>query len=189
MKTYFKLLLLIVLAFSLFLLSFWHFNKSAGSKLVVKNQATKVSLGLPVRLLIPVINVNADIQYLGINSNGEMAVPNNIIDVGWLKSGSRPGEKGSAVIAGHFNGQNNQIGVFANLDKLKVGDTLYVEEDIGTSIAFIVKEKHLYDSGYADEVFNRNDNSYLNLITCDGVWNKSKKSYSQRLVIFTDITN
>lgn len=187
MKTYFKRLLLIVFAFSPFLLLFWHFNQSVNPKLVTKNQVVKASFGLPVRLLIPAINVNANIQYLGVNSKGEMEVPNNIVDVGWLKSGALPGEIGSAVIAGHLNGNNNELGVFANLDKLKEGDKLYIEDDKDNSTVFIVREKRIYDSGYADEVFSANDKAYLNLITCDGVWDKTKKNYSKRLVIFTDI--
>lgn len=141
----------------------------------------------PVRLVIPIINVSANIQSLGTNSKGEMEVPTNITDVGLYKFGVIPGQIGSAVIAGHFNGQNNQEGVFANLDKLKAGDKLSIEDKTGKSITFIVKKKELYDSGYADNVFNQNDGAHLNLVTCDGLWNEAKKSYTKRLVIFSDI--
>lgn len=142
--------------------------------------------GLPVRLVIPAISVNANIQSLGITPSGEMAVPSNIVDVGWFNLGPRPGKKGSAVIAGHFNGPNNQAGVFVNLDKLKVGDRLSVIDSRGVSTTFTVRQKRVYDSGYADDVFGRNDAAHLNLVTCDGLWDGTKKSYSQRLVVFTD---
>jgi LPXTG-site transpeptidase (sortase) family protein len=117
-----------------------------------------------------------------------MEVPSNAVDVGWFDLGPRPGEKGSAVIAGHFDGENGGVGVFNNLYKLKKGDKLYVEDDKGTTLLFVVRESRIYNPGYADEVFSRNDSAYLNLITCDGVWDKAKKSYSERLVVFTDIT-
>ena len=145
-----------------------------------------ISQGLPTFLTIPTINIQANIQDLGINSDGEMDIPNNIIDVGWFKFGSRPGEKGSAVIAGHFDGENGK-GVFANLNKLKEGDKLYIKDNNGISFVFVVRESHIYDPGYVEEVFNLNDSSHLNLITCDGVWDENKKSYSKRLVVFADL--
>ena len=142
---------------------------------------------IPVLLLIPVINVRANIQSLGTNSLGEMEVPTNITDVGLYKFGVIPGEVGSAVIAGHYNGINNQEGVFFKLDKLKVGDRLSVEDKAGKSITFIVQKKELYDSGFADNVFNQSDGAHLNLVTCDGLWDETKKSYTKRLVIFSNI--
>ena len=153
----------------------------------------KVAVGrkgfsLPVRLIIPAIDVNAKIQSLGVTPNGEMEVPDNIVDVGWFKLGSRPGENGSAVIAGHFNGENGKTGVFANLNKLEIGDKLYLKDDTEAALTFVVRDKRFYDSGYADDVFSQNDGVHLNLITCDGVWNEAKKSYSQRLVVFADIS-
>jgi LPXTG-site transpeptidase (sortase) family protein len=108
--------------------------------------------------------------------------------VGWFEPGPRPGEIGSAVIAGHVDGESGEPAVFTNLYKLKEGDKLYIEDDKGGSIAFVVRESRTYDPGYADEVFIQNDNAHLNLITCDGVWDGVKKSYSKRLVVFTDIT-
>lgn len=180
----------------LFLLSFFLFNLNFKSKekSIIPNKTvttittvTTVSNSLPLRLIIPTINVDANIQSLGINQAGEMEIPTNITDVGWFKFGSKPGEKGSAVIAGHLNGQNNQLGVFANLDKLEVGDKIIVTDTQNISTTFIVYEKRLYDSGYADDVFNQSDSPHLNLITCDGLWDQNKNNYTQRLVIFADI--
>ena len=139
-----------------------------------------------MRLLIPVINVNAAIQDVGVNTKGEMDVPSNTADVGWFKLGSRPGEKGSAVISGHFNGKDGEAAVFTNLQKLKQGDKLYIEDDSGTSFAFVVRESLIYNPGFAEEVFSLNDIAHLNLVTCDGVWDGAKKSYSKRLVVFAD---
>lgn len=136
----------------------------------------------PFRLVIPAINVDANIQSVGVNSKGEMEVPNNIVDVAWFELGPRPGEIGSAVIAGHLNGENGENGVFANLDKLKKGDLVFV-----ASLSFVVSNIQTYDSGYADSVFSNNDGRRLNLITCNGIWNKSKKDYNKRLVVTADL--
>lgn len=143
----------------------------------------------PMRLVIPAIDVNTNIQNLGVTLKGALEVPNNAVDAGWFDLGPRPGERGSAVIAGHFDGKNGEAGVFTNLDKLKPGDMLYVKDDKGVSTAFVVRGSRTYDPGYAEEVFSTNDGSHLNLITCDGVWDGVKKSYTKRLVVFADIAH
>ena len=146
-----------------------------------------VSPGLPAYLTIPVINVDAAIQRLGVTPMGELDVPSNTVDVGWFKLGPRPGQRGNAVIAGHFDGKYGEPGVFINLYKLQKGDKLYIEDDKGKTTSFIVRESRTYDPGYAEEVFSSNSGMHLNLITCDGVWDGAKKSYSKRLVVFADI--
>lgn len=185
LKTYIKQRLFIIffLIFSLSLLCY--FNQRVNKKTVI--QIKKVSPGLPVRLIIPVINVNAGIQYVGVTSDGKMEVPSNEINVGWFNLGPRPGEKGSAVIDGHFNRENGEAGVFANLYKLKKGDKLYIKDDKGILITFTVMEKRIYDiAGDTGDIFNPNDNAHLNLITCDGIWDGVKKNYTKRLVIFAE---
>jgi LPXTG-site transpeptidase (sortase) family protein len=163
-------------------------EKSVSQSSVPQSQVVnEASLELPVRLMIPEINVNATIQHVGVTPKGEMEAPSNSVDVGWFDLGPRPGEKGSAVISGHFDGGNGESGVFINLYKLKEGGKLYIEDDKGVSITFVVRESRTYDPGYAEEVFSLNDSAHLNLVTCDGVWDGAKKSYSKRLVVFTDI--
>ena len=180
-----------IIAFTVFfLLLLFYFPQGTNEKSLSQTQVVnKASPVLPMRLTIPAINVNTGIQHLGGTQTGEMEVPNNALDAGWFKLGPRPGEKGSAVIAGHFNGKNGEEGVFANLDKLKKGDKLFIEDDKGKTITFVVRESRTYDPGYANDVFNSSDSAHLNLITCDGVWDGIKKSYSKRLVVFADIAH
>ena len=186
-----KVFLVIALIFSiLFLL---HSAQDNNEKSIFQNSIPQkrvlgaVSIGIPARLIIPAINVDANIQYVGVTPKGAMEVPNNTSDVGWFKLGSRPGKKGSAVISGHFDGKNGEPAVFTNLNKLKKGDKLYIKDDKGISIAFVVRESRIYNPGYADEVFSLNDGTHLNLVTCDGVWDGTKKSFTKRLVVFADI--
>ena len=152
-----------------------------------KQETVKTAQGLPIRLIIPKINVDALIEYMGVTAIGAMDVPNTAVNVGWFKLGPQPGERGSAVIAGHFDGKNGEAGVFINLYRLKQGDKIYVENNKKTSIAFVVREIRIYDPGYANSVFSTSESAHLNLITCDGAWDGAKKSYDKRLVVFADI--
>jgi LPXTG-site transpeptidase (sortase) family protein len=145
------------------------------------------SYNLPVRLRIPVIKVDAAIQPVGLTSAGALDVPNNITDVGWYKFGPNPGQKGSAVIDGHFDSPNGLPAVFSRLDTLKVGDSIIVEDDKSILHYFVVKKLTNYLSeDFVSDIFNMNDGSHLNLITCNGIWDVNKKTYTERLVVFAE---
>lgn len=144
--------------------------------------------GFPIRLKIPTINVDAAVERVGLTPDGAMDIPKNYDNIAWFELGSRPGENGSAVIAGHSGWIEGKPSVFDNLYKLRPGDKLYLEDDKGMIISFVVRENRRYDpKSDASEVFNLNNGkSHLNLVTCEGAWNKVTKSYPSRLVVFTD---
>ncbi|MDO8572340.1 MAG: class F sortase [bacterium] len=152
------------------------------------NEQGKMNLGLPVRLKIPRINVDATVEYVGLTPDGAMDIPKTASNVAWFNPGSRPGENGSAVLAGHYGWKNGKASAFDNLYKLRKGDKLYVEDDKGVTTSFVMRESRRYDpEADASGVFISNDGkSHLNLITCEGVWDNVSKSYSKRLVIFAD---
>lgn len=183
---------LLTMVFGGYLLLFFSYfpneiKSSLHSNIPQTKSIKEISFAVPVRLLIPQINVNAVIKQVGVTPEGAMEVPSNINDAGWFKLGPRPGEKGSSVVSGHFDGKNGEGGVFVSLYRLKKGDKLYIIDNRGTSIIFEVREIRIYDPGYASDVFEGSDSAHLNLVTCDGVWDGSKKSYTKRLVVFTDI--
>lgn len=143
----------------------------------------------PVRLRIPKIHVNATIEHVGLTPQGAMDVPKDTDSAGWFKSGSRPGERGSAVIDGHYGvWKNGKISVFNNLHSLRKGDTLYVENKKGETLIFVVRTSRIYKQNEdTSSVFQSSDEgAHLNLITCQGIWNTISKSYPNRLVVFTD---
>jgi LPXTG-site transpeptidase (sortase) family protein len=145
-------------------------------------------LGLPIRLTIPKINVDAPVEIVGLAPDGSMGVPKGPIDVGWFDLGPRPGDIGSAVIAGHEGWKDGISAVFDNLHNLVKGDKIYVEDETGTTTIFVVRELRIYgQNDNASDVFASSDGkAHLNLITCEGVWNTTEKSYTSRLVIFAD---
>jgi LPXTG-site transpeptidase (sortase) family protein len=142
----------------------------------------------PIRLKIPVINVDSTIEYVGIDKDGTMGVPQGPSNVAWYNLGPRPGEVGSAVIAGHSGWKDGIPAAFDNLYKVSIGDKIYVEDNLGVTNTFIVRAMKTYNPNEdAFIVFNSSDNkAHLNLITCSGLWDKIEKDHSSRLVIFTD---
>ena len=117
-----------------------------------------------------------------------MDVPKGPDEVGWYNLGPRPGEVGSAVVAGHKGWKDGRRAVFDNLDKVRIGDKIEVEVEGGETLTFVVRELRTYDKdAIAPEVFTSSDGlAHLNLITCVGDWNEERETSSERLVIFTD---
>lgn len=140
------------------------------------------------RLKVPSINVDANIIDVGLTSGGAMDVPKFAKDVGLYTSGVYPGQKGSAVIAGHVSSRDGSDAAFQNLYKLRSGDKIYIEKDNGTAIKFVVQKSQVYGiNDRPNEVFNKKDGTYLNLITCNGQWDRLRQTYNKRLVVFTAI--
>ncbi len=118
-----------------------------------------------------------------------MGIPTNFTDVGWYKEGPVPGALGSAVIDGHLDGKDTPEAVFYNLDKLQPGDVVEVLDAKGKTLKFRVLETKTYDhDAISTEVFIGDTSKHLlNLITCAGSWDKTKKLYDKRVVVFTEL--
>lgn len=152
----------------------------------VNKTSIDATYGLPLRLQIPKLKVDANISYMGLTKDGDMDVPPDLINVGWYKYGTKPGDIGSAVIAGHLKGMKD-LGVFTDLDTLQLGDTINVRNDRNEIVTFVVRKTHTYAQDERPaEIFTNNGSAYLNLITCSGVWSNSQQRYSHRLVVFAE---
>lgn len=162
----------------------------ASSTLAALAPAREASAGdLPERLRIPALSINAYVRHVGINADGDMATPGNFTDVGWYKYGTVPGFVGSAVMDGHVDNGLSRNGVFKNLSQLKVGDELFVDTASSTVLRFVVREVASYPVGEvpAERIFTTRGGVYLNLITCDGVFNKTANDYESRLVVYAEL--
>lgn len=151
--------------------------------------ASKASSGLPVRLKISKINVDVPIAHAGITPNGAMEAPAGPQSVVWFRFGPRPGDSGSAVIAGHYgHWKTGEGSVFDDLSKLMNGDRLSIEDEKGATITFVVRELRTYgqNEDAAGVFFSDDGKAHLNLITCEGIWDNTQKTYSHRLIVFTD---
>lgn len=158
---------------------------------VISPSATEVTTDnsfLLRSLKIPSVGINTFVEYVGLTPEGSMDTPKILENVGLFELGTQPGEIGSAVIDGHYGWKNGKPAAFDNLHKLQNGDKIYFSNKQGVVTTFVVHKIKSYNSkADASEIFNSDDNkAHLNLITCEGVWSKEEKSYSDRLVIFSD---
>jgi len=94
-------------------------------------------------------------------------------------------------MAGHVDNGLSLAGVFKHLSDIKVGDDVYVDAKDGSTIHFRVTKTQLFDytATPPEDIFHAADTAHLNLITCTGEWIPEKKTYGNRLVVYTEIVN
>ncbi len=143
----------------------------------------------PVRLVISSVGINAPVEAVGVESDGDLATPTRSPwkDVGWYSAGPRPGERGSAVIDGHVDGPQGSPAVFWRLGEVRVGDKVLVTDATGTTWTFHVTRLAYYHPQDAplQDIFGNKGGTYLNLITCAGDWIPSQHQTALRLVVYT----
>jgi len=146
----------------------------------------------PVRLIIPAIAINAPVEWIGTQSNGDLATPaqNPWEDVGWYNLGPHPGERGSAVMDGHLDRPGGYPAVFWRLHDLHIGDEILVMNTSGKTLHFQVTRIAFYTPQEApiQDIFGNWGGTYLNLVTCAGDWIPSQHQTNLRLVVYTSLS-
>jgi sortase A len=145
----------------------------------------------PSRLTIPTLNIDANVQHVGIAASGNLAVPNNFTDVAWYRNGALPGQDGTAVMDGHVDNGLSLAGVFKHLDSIQKGTDIYVVTGDGTKLHYEVSDIELYpyqDVPMAD-IVTKSGPPRLALITCDGAWVQGQRTYDHRLVVYANLVS
>jgi len=131
----------------------------------VETEEPEEVIGVPVVMEIDKLGIASEVEPVGLAEDGRMDVPNGYWHVGWYDLGYKPGEEGSAVIAGHLDSPNGEA-IFYRLGELRVGDVIEVQDDEGNWLEFEVRDKRIYkDTAFPiEEVFGETDDKRLNLI-------------------------
>lgn len=144
----------------------------------------------PTRLLIPAIDVDAPFVDLAIGNKGRLdpPPPHNTNLVGWYAKGVSPGERGTAIIAGHVDTATSPA-VFARLGELDKGDRFRVLRADGSKATFVVDETESFEKDdFPDErVYADTPDAQVRLITCAGDYDHAAKDYTENLVIFAHL--
>ncbi len=141
--------------------------------------------GIPTELRIPSLKLDDRVVDVGVNAEGEMDVPAGTTnDVGWYQYGTIPGEVGSAVMGAHV------YAAFSKLNRVKLGDDVFVTTSDGKKLHFVVSKTRTYALSdlNAETIFTSNDGKkHLNLITCAGKLTRDHSTYDHRFVVYTTL--
>lgn len=143
----------------------------------------------PRYIIIDKLGVKARIKAVDTKASGELEAPKNIFDVGWYRSGGKPGSSGAMLLDGHVSSPR-KAGVFKNIPKLIAGDTIKVERGDGQIFIYkVIRGK----SFPADNVDMKSavtsvtpGKPGLNLITCHGKVVKGTSEFSERYIVYTE---
>jgi Sortase domain len=159
-------------------------NPAASTNVNPFGQVGPVLTGLPTRLKIKQIGVDASLESLHIGKGGVLDPPKTFSKAGWYADGTVPGDDGPAIIAGHVDSKSGPA-VFYKLRELQAGDRIQVVRG-GKTVTFTVTSAAWYPKAKfpTAQVYGPTPDRQLRLITCGGVFNHTLRSYKDNLVVY-----
>jgi len=138
------------------------------------------------RLRIPAIDVDAPIDDLGLNAQGQVDSPSKWQDTGWYDGSPVPGDPGVSLVLGHVDSHTGPA-VFYRLHELVPGSQVLVDRD-GRELRFSVVSVANYPETALpnDRLFVTTGAPRLALLTCSGDFNRATGRYDDRLIVFAD---
>jgi hypothetical protein len=138
----------------------------------------------PVRVVIPVLKVDASVVAVGLKNGNEMEIP-TVGLVGWYRLGSAPGAAGPSVLVSHVSWSGKK-GAFYKLKDLKPGDEVQVYDAAGDCAVFQVdsSETILKTKLPMDRIWNKTDQAVIRLITCGGTYNSKTGHYLSNVIVY-----
>lgn len=138
---------------------------------------------VPVRLAIDGVGIEAPVRSVGVEVSGDLELPAGS-EIGWYRFGPTPGEQGSAVLAAHVD-WNGVPGAFFALQDTAAGQVVSIDFDDGSRATFAVVAVRRYgkDELPLDQVFAREGEPVLTLITCGGDFNPALRTYADNVVV------
>jgi sortase (surface protein transpeptidase) len=143
----------------------------------------------PVRVRIAAIGVDADLTTIGVDDAGALVPPDDYSRAGWFAAGPAPGAVGPAVLAGHVDDRTGPA-VFFRLEELEPGDRVVVTGSDGQAVEFAVTRVAAYPkTDFATaEVYGPTTGPELRLITCGGSFDRTRRSYTDNVVVYAAAT-
>jgi hypothetical protein len=144
----------------------------------------------PVRVRIPAVSVDAPLVRLSLDAAGVLQPPpaDRPAEAGWFAGGVTPGERGTAVLAGHVDTRSGPA-VFYGLGALRGGQSVRVDRADGGAAVFTVDAVRVLaqDAFHSREVYGAADRPELRLITCGGDYS-ARTGYTGNVVVFAHLT-
>lgn len=140
---------------------------------------------LPVRLRVPSLAIDAPVAGVGVAADGQLAVPNDLVRVGWYGAGAVPGDAGTALIAAHVDHARSP-GVFFRLDRLVPGAIVQVVRADGTVSTFSVVARRMIAKPLLPvaDLTQTGGAPRLVLVTCGGSYDRGRRSYRDNVLVY-----
>ncbi|WP_274913679.1 class F sortase [Streptomyces sp. WZ-12] len=137
-----------------------------------KTPASPMPAAAPVRVRIPAAGVDTGpVLRLGLAADGTVEVPpvKDADRIGWYDKGVTPGERGPAVLIGHYDTVEGPA-VMKDVARIRPGDRILVDRTDGSTAVFAVRALQQVDKERfpTRRVYGNTPRPELRLITCGG---------------------
>ena len=143
----------------------------------------RVITALPVRMRIPALSLDYEVEATGADAEGTMKVVPALDITAWFQLSSIPGNEGNAILAGHnmWSGERSRL---YTLDEVQIGDEMEIEYDDGTSLIFRMESVFVYPlaSAPAHLIMSVLGEARVTLITCKPPFNTTTGTSDNRIV-------
>jgi len=142
-----------------------------------------VITSLPVRMRIPALSLDYEIQGTGADASGTMQIVPAREITSWFTLSAIPGNRGNAILGGHNTWRGTHSRLFT-LDALDIGDEMEIEYADGTSLKFFMESVFVYPlkTAPAHLIMDVRGEARVTLITCKGPYNSSIGTSDNRIV-------
>lgn len=147
---------------------------------IVIDPSAGTQVGPDSKLIIPKINVDVPALYnVGADHNSQMAaMEKGVAHFAIPGANSHPGEIGNTVLSGHSSNDLFDPGeykfIFAQLEKLETGDTIYANYN-SVRYTYVVTKKEVVLPTQVDKLIYPTDKPILTLITCTPLGTAQKR--------------
>lgn len=147
---------------------------------IVVDPTANVQVSAEPKLIIPKINVNVPAVYgVGYDHNSQMkAMEKGVAHFAIPGANAVPGQIGNTVLSGHSSNDLFDPGdykfIFAQLDKLQTGDTIYVNYN-SVRYTYTITKKEVVKPTEVNKLTYATDKPILTLITCTPLGTAEKR--------------
>ena len=139
----------------------------------------------PTRVVVADVGIDLPVEPTGVDPEGRMALPGSGDVAAWYRFGPAPASAaGATLVAAHVDDPTG-VGPFARLADVTAGTRIDVVDAAGTSYTYTVTDVRSVAKPEVplDELFDRDGERRLVLVTCGGRWDGERRSYSDNVVV------
>lgn len=140
----------------------------------------------PSALVLPTIEISADVVPVDAGDDGVLDVPPDPRVVGWWSGGARPGQgRGAVVLDVHLDSRTYGKGPFARATDLIVGDPITVIDEADRKLHYTVESVETYEKTRLpyETLFAQDGPERVVLVTCGGVYRPDQGGWDSNVVV------
>jgi hypothetical protein len=139
--------------------------------------------GVPTRLRIAALHVNAAVEAVGVAPDRALEVPADPAKLGWWIGSAMPGSsRGTVLVVGHVDTARDGPGALFRLETLGIGAKIQIEAGDQAITYRAVARRSYPKQRLPKQLFKPDTPAELALVTCGGAFQHG--TYSHNVVVY-----